>query len=187
MWCSLDLDMHSLTKAFDSMHFACHSTFPLSCEFTVVIISLLDQIPLICAFHSLVLYCPLMFMPLLVLLFTSCDSIFVSLCTLTISTYCMYDDTSDSSDIILVIDHCCYNSYNTHKDTHRAICLFRPCVNGMQYICITTTLSHAQIWAMLKPVDTKNRLDVTKVNQGRGGWVWRWARSWVNFWANEKD
>jgi len=51
--------------------------------------------------------------------------------------------------------------------------LFHPCMNGKHYICIATTLSPTWIWAMLKLAEVKNRVDLTKMYLGSGGWVQR--------------
>src|SRR5882724_10734583 len=48
--------------------------------------------------------------------------------------------------------------------------LFHLCVNGKHYICIATALLRTWIWAVLKPAEAKNRLDVAKLNQGER-WV----------------
>src|SRR5882724_6095124 len=45
----------------------------------------------------------------------------------------------------------CDHYHRMHKK-FLSICLFHPCVNGKQYICVATAFSCAQIWAMLKPI-----------------------------------
>jgi len=54
-----------------------------------------------------------------------------------------------------------------------SVCLFRLCVNGKCYICVTTALSCAQIWAVLKPImmgrGEMEAWDAAHVEQPNGG------------------